>query len=583
MSAIHCAWLCALMSLALGMGGSSGSPQEHGGGDQEPVSTDDLTWPKAPRVRLSWDPRGPQEVFDFDFEAAEGDWVRGAGRRHARLVRRVDDVAFLVWLEQFEGVAATRVTVAAINGFAFAGPRYFERYAIEIDGKEREDIRGQHVILPRGALLRRYFTGAQQEELREWRYVHDPRPVPSWADQAARKDTAKQTAFPFRDAGGRPIDLGPYNFFWANKSLDDSHGGWGVGPFHGGPDDWLTCAAGRQNREAEMLLDFQRPIWMLADDFSPLRLEVAYWMGRTALHEPAEFQYELDDWCPYAATLAQYRFADYTHLSRGPAGAAAVAAWDVFAVECLRAVLTDFKTAQSLTRVVGQDADGNDLLHPGALQDNPLLFPLWKKIETVHGPHSSGGDRGLAHWLRLLRWCRPYFPREELEPWEEGLRALVRGLADENGLTTAGNAPGWVSQAGGLLTKPLEPPFVKTFHQQLVAYECLRFGGLEDIGRKCVRFLTAHPPAYFELRPSKPTPAGEGVTRETVRDRNHSADDDQKDKHWAYEAYGNMTHNVLIGFESASRFLATMSTRGVNGGSQDLDCTPRQVWEPGAR
>jgi hypothetical protein len=560
-----------LFVLACGL--APGPVQEPRGGPQQDPTTEEVVWPEAPAVSLTWDPRGPDEEQVLELEVAEGDWIEGEGRRHARLAHRVDDLAFLVWYEQFEGLQATRVTVGAINGLVFAGPRYFERYSIEVDGKLREDIAGRHVILPRGALLRRYVTGRDRVILREWRYVHEDRPLPKWAAEEARRDTSRRRAFPFRSMGGEPIDLGPYNFFWQNKSLDDSHGGWGVGPFHGGPDDWLACAAGRKNRATEMMLDFQRPIWMLADDFTPLELEAAYWMGRTDKHEPQEFQYELDAWCPYARTLALYKFADYTHLSRGTAGAAAVASWDVFAVECLGAVLADFKMAQSLTRFVDQDSEGNGTLHPGARQTNPLLFPLWMKVSTARGPTTGGGDRGLAHWLRLVRWCRPYFPREELEPWEEALRALVRGLADEYGVTTAGRAPARVFKTGGGLSKPLVPPFVNTFHVQLVAYECLQFGGLEDIGRKSARFLGPRPPAHFELREGKPT--------DSVQDRSHSADGDQDDRLWAYEAYGSLTHGVLLGFGEPAEFLAVMKTRGVNGSSQDLDCTPRPAWEAG--
>ncbi|MFT7667616.1 MAG: hypothetical protein ACI8X5_000295 [Planctomycetota bacterium] len=528
-------------------------------------------WPAVPDVELHWDPRGKAGEVSFEFQAVEADWVETDKSRHAKITHRFDDVAFIVWFEQFAGVDATRTTVAAINGFVDAGPRYFENYAIDVDGKRREEISGKHVILPRGALLRRWSTGYQEAVLREWRYVHENKPLPEWAIEATKKDTNERTAFPFRHISGRPIDIGPYNFFWQNRGLDDSHGGWGIGPFHGGPEDWLACAAGRKNREAEMMLDFQRPIWLLADDFTPLELHRPYWMGRTLKHDPREFRYELDNWCPYAETLAGYSFADYTHLSRGTSGAAAIALWDVFAVECLRAVLTDFKMAQSLTRVVGKDKNGDDILHPGARQDSPLLYPLWKKIETVDGPESSGGDRGLAHWLRLLRWCRPHFPPEEIEPWEEGLRQLVRGLSDRYGITSSNNTPPWVAKKGGGLTKPLVAPFCKTFHQQLVTYECIRFGGLGKIGAASAYFLTPKPPMYFEVR--------SGGKNQRVSNRNHSADTQQENKMWSYAAYGNMTHHTLNEFNNPKSFLDTMKSRGVNGASQDLDCTPRDLWE----
>jgi hypothetical protein len=228
-----------------------------------------------------------------------------------------------------------------------------------------------------------------------------------------------------------------------------------------------------------------------------------------------------------------------------------------------------------MTRVVGEDAQGEPLLHPGALQENPLLWPLWKKIEEAHGPTSSGGDRGLAHWLRLARWCRPHVPEEERLAHEDGLRALVRGLSDAHGITGAGPRPAWPGEPGGRLSAPLEPPYCLAFHQQLVTYECQRFGGLEDIGEKGARFLTPRPPYVFEVRPGKPG--------ETVLDRRHSADERQADPMWAYEGYGNLTHDELLGWRSASEFLAAMRSRGVNGGAQDLDQTPRHLWEPALR
>jgi hypothetical protein len=528
-------------------------------------------WPEMPAVEISWKPRGDQEAILWS--PSSPTWIADTNGRHARLTRRMDDVAFIVWVEQFKGIDATRVTIGAINGFENAGPRYFESYDLQVADLKPQGIEGKHVILPRAAILRRFFTGPKAGLLQEWRYVRQNEPVPAWAVPATRKDTAERKAFPFRDQSGNKVNLGPYNFFWNNRSLEDSHGGWGVGPFHGGSDDWLKCPVGRKNRETEMMLAFQRPIWMLADDFSPLELQVAYWMGRTRAHEPAGYQYTLDNWCAYAKRLSEYRFADHTHLSRGTSGAAAIAEWDVVAVECLSAVLNDFKMAHSLTRMIREDKDGKPILHPGARQTNHLLFPLWLKVERSDGPDTALGDRGLGHMLRLLRWCRPFFPSEELKPWEDAMRDLVRALADPYGVTSAGNSPGWVSERGNSLSKPLVPPFTYTFHQQLVTYECQRFGGLDDIGELGARFLTRRPPTFFEVR--------KGKASDTIKDRGHSADSDQKEKKWAYGAYGNFTHDVLNDFQSPEAFLRMMKSRGVNGSSQDLDNTPRHVWESG--
>ncbi|MCA8979727.1 MAG: hypothetical protein H6831_16465 [Planctomycetes bacterium] len=528
------------------------------------------TWPEAPPVEIEWQSRSAFEPA-VERLIVNDEWIVDGERRHARLTERINNVAFIAWFEQQEGVDATRVTVAAINGFAYAGPRYFRTYKVHVGTRVLADIEGQHVIVPRGALIRRTSVGPDEAVLRNWTYLDGDPPVPDWAPQGATLDTAWRTAFPMVDLGLQPVDLGPYVFFWKNRGFEDSHGGWGIAPFHGGPDDWLTCPEGRRNREAEMLLEFQRPIWMLDDDFEPLVLEVPYWMGRTELHQPPEFQYSVDGWCSYAAELKLYQFPDLTHLSRGTSGAAALARWDCFAVDCLKAVLQDFKMANSLTRVVGLNPNGTPRLHPGATQDNPLLFPLWKKLEVADGPLSSGGDRGLAHSLRLLRWCRGHVPPERLRPHEEAMRRFARKLADEYGVTSAPSNPDWVALAGGGLTKPLRPPFTQAFHQQLVTYEFLEFGGLQDLGEASADFLTQAPPAYFELRRGEP--------RDTVFDRNNSADEDQLTPYWSYVAYGNFTHDVLNGFPDAFHFLAGMATRGVNDGSQDLDSTPRHLWE----
>jgi len=552
--------LCSIGMIGMLAGTAVASPRAAGTG----------TWPEAPPVSVDWQSRTAVEPLHTRF-IVEDEWIVDGNRRYAKVARSVNHVAFIVWFEQVQGVDATRVTVGAINGFVDVGPRYFRYYRANIGTRELLEVEGQHVILPRGAIIRRMSVGPDEAVLRNWTFIENELPVPDWAPYFADEDTNWRTAFPFVDLGGNPIDLGPYNFFWKNQGFSDSHGGWGIGPFHGGPEDWLTCPEGRRNREAEMLLEFQRPIWMLDENFEPLVLEVPYWMGRTELHQPPEFQYTLDDWCSYAAELKLYEFHDLTHLSRGTSGAAAVAKWDAFAVDCLRAVLQDFKMAHSLTRVIVANDGGDPRPHPGAVQDNPLLYPLWKKIEVTDGPTSSGGDRGLAHSLRLLRWCREVLPVSELRPHEEAMRRLARKLADEYGVTSAPSNPDWVALKGGPLTDPLEAPFSQTFHQQLVTYEFLRFGGLTDLGEKGADFLTQAPPAYFELRRGEPG--------DTVFDRHHSAEDTQRQQFWSYAAYGNFTHDVLNGFPSAFHFLAGMATRGVNDGSQDLDSTPRHLWE----
>lgn len=93
---------------------------------------------------------------------------------------------------------------------------------------------------------------------------------------------------------------------------------------------------------------------------------------------------------------------------------------------CLEMVFTDFKMAHSL-----------DPNHPGKDQGNFLLMPQWKKIELTEGP-GNGGDRSLAHSLRLLRWCRPYF---DTKPYDEAMRQWARKLSDQYGMTECGSPP----------------------------------------------------------------------------------------------------------------------------------------------
>jgi len=474
------------------------------------------------KIAIGWDPRG-----DEPYETHE---IRSGGERSEC---RIDGVAFVVWVEDFagQGLEARRVTVGAINGYAGRGPAYFERYRVEVEGQPLADLRGQHVLLPRGALLRRGWYGPDARAVRSWTYVEDARRAPSWAAKQALEDTASER-----------VTVGPYRFFWSNEDLGDSHGGQGIGPFHGGPDDWLTCPEGRQNRELEFLLEFQRPIWFLG----PQRPQ-PYWMGRTEQHELEGYRdWEVDEWCPYAARLRRFKFHDHTHLSRGTAGAAALAQWDVVARECLLMVFEDFKMAHDLERPVERE-------------DNHLLWPLWRKIEVAGGPASSSeGDRGLAHRLRLLRWCRPY---AETEPWASAMREWTRKLSDQYGVTSAGTNPPWAASE-------ITPPYCYTFGQQLVCYEMARFGGLDDLARRLRRFLTPRPPVAFEVR--------DGAPDDTVNERAGT-------KERAVPSYGHFTHGVLLTHANASTFLQGMRWRDVNGSSQDLDNTPRELWSAKAR
>lgn len=449
----------------------------------------------------------------------------------------VDGVEFRCYLRTFPGLDATCVTVAAINGNEDRGCAYFESFKILDGPKTLEAIEGRHVILPRLGIVRRFYIGPEAKQLASWENVDDYRIGPAWGPSRAKIQLKKK---------GRLV-VGPYEFFWKFRSLDNSHGGQGVGPFHGTADDWATFPEGRRLREKEMLGEAQRPFWLLGT-MTPQ----PYWLGQTKEHYPKGFRDEPDDWCSYAKDLAKVRAADHTHWSRSWAAADALATHgDNFARDIMLAHWKDFKLAYDLDR--------------GDSGESPLLTSLKAKIEDADGPTSASyGDRGLAHLLRFVRRMRDYVDPAEIYPYEKALRALVLGLGDKHGVTmarTQGN--GWTDEAG------LTAPWTYTLHVQLCCHEFAEFGGLGDVASWLRNFLTAAPPKAFEWRDDD---------AETCLDRGHTEAD-------GYKSYSTMIwgerDSVLRGFDSPKAFLDAMRGRGCNGSSQDLDCVPRSLWEPG--
>ena len=474
---------------------------------------------RAPPISLVWAPReGVPTSFTFD---------AGAYAEEER-----DGIGFRCWVTKAPDLNAWMVTVAAINGHKGRGVVYFERLQISTPGRQLLNLRGRHVILPRGAILRRYWLGPDAEAMESWDWVEDPRPFPSWAPERSLAALDKDAA-----------QVGPYRFHWPYKSLDNSHGGQGVAPFHGGPEDWNTSPEGRRLREKELLAAYQRPIWLLG----PTPAE-PYWMGRTMAHRLQGYDADPDGWCPYAQALNEWRPADHTHLSRTTAGAAALAKWDPFARDCLLMSWKDFKAANSLTRP--------------KVSSQKLLWPLWAKVEVAAGPLNTEGDRGLGHWLRLMRWVRPYVDAAELDPYQEAYRTWVGKLGNQYGVTRITGPPSHTNPpAPGVV-----PPYVQAFHAQLNLYEFQRFGGLDDQAERLANYLTPLPAWYFEAR--------DGPAGATALDHGQSAGS-------GYPAYGTMTHGVLQGYNSPAHLLEASESRGVNGASQDLDCIPRAIWEPG--
>ena len=479
-----------------------------------------------PTIELRFKPRELPEVL-HQFDQSEKSELE------------IDGVRFVCYRWGVEGIRAQCVTVVAINDQPNRGPAYFERFAPMIGtgtaAVEIDPVVGRHVLLPRWALTRRAFVGPEAKRLQSFADVGEDRTCPAWTAEQAAKELAYS----------RPT-VGPFRFFWDVKNLDNSHGGGGVAPLHAGPEDWATCAEGRRLRSLEFLLEAQRPYWIPSSypEGEP------YWMGQTRKHRLEAYRYELDgSWCDYELELDEWRGHEHTHLWRQVAAAFTCAAWDPFARDLLRAVWKDFRLAHVLDRDAGDKANSNS-----------LLLPLWKKIDNTDGPLSSGeGDRGLAHKLRFLRHLHGsgLVLRSELVPYMEAFRTWARRLADANGIT-------YVKVTTQKVKDGVHPPWCDAFHFYLVLHEFQRFGGLESEAERLAEFLTPASPAAFEWEKE---PAATAWERANVG-------------YAVYEASGNMTHNQLLGDLDPVAWLAAMRSRGVNGSSQDLDRTPRHLWEP---
>lgn len=518
----------------------------------KPPTIDPEGWPSStPSITASIKFRNSRNFVHVDFGLA-GPWSEREGgmRRFQRSLVNVPlpngkTVTFGVWVEQVNGIDGTRVTLQMRNDRAHAGVIEFRGLRLMVDGTQVGDpIGGQNVMIPRGSLIRRVCVGVEANRLASWDYL-PTLAHPSWAPSQFDMDTDKHMEGPYLGDSGVLVDLGPYKFYWPDRNLSNSHGGQGVAPFHGGVQDWAQFPEGYRNRECLMLLEFQRPIWHGEEDPN-----VPYWMGRTSAHRLPGFTDNVrPGWCGYANTLQPYQFSDLTHLSRSYAGAAAIAQWDIFAEDCMLAVWHDYTMASSLTREVEQS--------------NNLLWPLWYKAEVGNGPDSTGeGNRGLGHRLRLVRSMEGIAPQAEWEAQRDRLVSWVLSISDMYGNTSSWNEDkSWWA--------PVEAPNTYTFHCQLVQYELSQMPGLKENGMLLRQFLGAYPPVAFERR--------DGPSSDTVEDRVSPADGGS-----AHLPYSNMVMDELISHDSPVQFLIDMEGRGVNGSSQDLDCTPRHLWESAA-
>lgn len=353
--------------------------------------------------------------------------------------RRVfGDLLVVATWEQFAGIDATRVTVAVANAFADTGAVVFRNLTVDA-GSERlidttESVSpGIDAVQVRGILARRASVGREAARLDGYEQIEPTKGYPSWTASVAeqgRRDAllgAKRLG-PY--ALGDPVVHGP-------SSLDGSHGGWSVAPWHFGPEGWQRSSrAGYRWAEASMFLTLDRSPLAAFDRESllPTNPHSPYWAGRASVVLPG-WRADPSPACPYLPELESYEAHAYSHLHRQTAAAAMLAPRDAFA----RWLLVEVYWHDLTLWLDGKRPD-----YP-----NELLKPLVAVIEDTpaHIGWSNGG-RGLAHTVNAYVFARPYFsPKRRDAPagylpdqlssgetYSELLPKLLRHLARRNGI-----------------------------------------------------------------------------------------------------------------------------------------------------
>jgi hypothetical protein len=448
-------------------------------------------------------------------------WRKERYLRWTQKYKRLLGQALHITLTQHNNFDATEVVVSIANGFRNKGTKYFTNLKIEVDGEVRE-YSGKHMIRPRGIIAERFVTGPDADQVRDYKHIPEEW-VPEWLPHKAKVAIDKYH--------NRSEDsYGPYKPFW-NKfhTLSDSHGGAGIAPF----SDWTKCKEGYQLRSLEFYGEVCRsPIACLKPrNGKPLQLNEKYWLGRTYQHELPQFNSWPDNWCEYSEWLMHYQAHDYTHLWRMIRAAWQLAPYDPFARMFMKWVWNDCK--MNLEGAAGN----NDY--------NNLFWSLTKRMRSAEPNQGARwADRGFYHVIRCFLSVSPYIGRRERKKWRRLFIAAIRRVVTPDGVCLRDeNVPQHIFEVMG------DVPLTRGFQAQLLAsvYEEL---GLDDILANFRNTFPIWVPDYSE----------------TLNHSNHNG-------HEMYRPYNGMYNIGIFGYDSFEHFNAANESRGVNGASQDYDCT----------
>lgn len=407
------------------------------------------TRPEWPAVKVTISPeRGEPVTAKFD-APPRGVWTPEDGWfwAYAHTILAGADVH--VWWE--DTPAGKWPTVWVQNGQARAGTLKFKTVAISI-GPETWDWTGaEATILPSQAMP---MCSTRLPIAAHWKWCDPSADFPAWSENKAAVEI--ETRKDYR-ISGRP-------FWWADHSPSGpvpadpgAPAGFGVGWYHGGPQDWLAGPTGKACRYAEMVAESWKALYRLDAQGAPQSVAAPYWSGR---------DYDVNripgyEWDSTRATdLHQHgRPADGPHFRRWYGAAAAIAKWSAPARFVCKAAWADVRSAWNLDGYQNQ----NDLLRGFQY----LLNGTWGKDPATTGLR---GSRYLAHAVLCLADCWEWIEREERERYAIAFCQFFDQLGDENGVVnrdTSGDTGQYVGQ--------LKPPLCSMFHQALIvgAYQRL--------------------------------------------------------------------------------------------------------------
>jgi hypothetical protein len=353
-------------------------------------------WPAVGTTRVSFKETG-KDLKRLSFAEPRADsWSVEEGWRFVVMRRPVAGALFILTLEQFEGYDATRVTAAFVNGFPERGAVVFDSLSVRTGDALVYQVRsadspGPDAIQVRGTLARRAVIGPDAARVAAYAHVEPVAGYPDWVGPLCV--TGLQTDLAHANT------VGLYTV-WDSQvngpsSLDGSHGGWKVAPWHFGAEGWQRGdRRGYVWAEASMFGTLDRSPLASYDPetLRPLNQHSPYWAGRANSPLPGLVP-DGNPLVPYLGNLEHYEAHGSSHGQRLWGAAAMLAPFDAWA----RVLLVE------------QYWHDCTLWLDGGNSPYGLLKPLAQvQSELPAQVGWSGGGRGFAHVLRCFLYAEPY-------------------------------------------------------------------------------------------------------------------------------------------------------------------------------